>query len=125
MKTTKSCPQRIINQNAVGWFDLGIKIIFGTIDQFEKRSLKKKIKFIKENSKENTKFNFKFSKLIEQTVSQLNDSVEIINHHEDILKSMKEVIEILKNNERSYDYELQSGIVFAGLATRFNEITKV
>lgn len=66
-----------------------------------------------------------FSKLIKQTVSQLNDSVEIINHHENILKFIKERRNRNVKNKRKklpiMSFSPESCLL-AYLATRFNAI---
>lgn len=109
-------------KRSVDWMDLGVKIVFGTIDYFNKESMKDKLETIEKSDETQKKFNFEFTKLIVKTVSQLNDTVEVINHHANLLESMRTDIEVLKNNSRNYDLEVQSGFVFSGISSQFNAI---
>lgn len=96
--------------------------MFGAIDHFDKRSIQEKLKLFEGNTEIQTKFNFEYAKLIDKTITQLNDSVEVINHHTQILETIDKKIEELRKSANYHDFEIHTGFVLSNLMTRFNAI---
>lgn len=84
--------------------------------------MRKKLEVLEKSEETQKNFNFEFTTLIKKTISKLNDSVEIINHHSKMMEVMNGKIENLRNEVGHYDLELNTQISLTSLTTRFNAI---
>lgn len=109
-------------KRAVDFIDLGIKILFGTIEYFDRKAFQEKLTILTDKTNDMSKFNFELTKLIEKSISKLNDTNEIINHHSDALETMDVKLLELENLANWLDRKIHQGFTHASLNTLFTAI---
>lgn len=101
-------------KRAIEWLGAGIKILFGTLDLLDRKSIHDKLANLR--LKQNN-FEFESSKLIDLIVSQYNDTQEILKHQSEMMERLNTEIKIL-NHKIDYDSEIRSSFFFSNLVTQ-------
>jgi hypothetical protein len=104
----------------INWIELGIKVIFGTIEHLDKKELKNKIDLLTKEVNTQKEKNFELTKFVRNSLSSLNDTLEIISHHEQIMKSMNDQINELVEIANVNNNKLHLSQVLSSLSNLFN-----
>lgn len=112
-------PRRMKRQTFTEVANLGVKILFGTIDHLNKKATERKIQVLMDNSKKQEKINFDMFQLIEKSISDQNDTNEVLSHHRELIDFLDNKITEMTKVLRDHEYELHAGLQFQSLSQQF------
>lgn len=80
-------------RGAFNFLGAGFKFLFGTMDAQDNEDIGKKLSYLTDRSNKNAEFNTKFVILTEKTLSALNQTNSVVNHHSDLLANLERKID--------------------------------
>lgn len=114
-------PNRVKRQVSE-FFDLGVKVLFGTIEYFDRKDMRKKLEAIVKDSERQKIFNADYIKLLEEFASNLNDTNDVINHQTEIINKLDKKMNDLSAEVNGLEFHLHNGLVLNSLYTIFNSL---
>lgn len=72
-------------RGALNVMGTGIKFLFGTMDEDDRKNIASKIESLEKDNLNNIKFNFEYANLIEKAVRNVNTTIEVCNRNGKLL----------------------------------------
>lgn len=84
----------------------GIKYLFGTMDNSDRKLVMKKLDNLSEENLNNVKFNFEYAKLIERTVANVNTTVSACNRNCRLITGVQDQLMMIGQDLNNFENAL-------------------